>query len=355
MKETNDRLYHMKGYIQIILICFVLILGCKNADKRTAVENISEHPEVPTSENPIADFIYYLESNDVEQVKEIVNRHGANYKDGDGKTFFKYSVNKNTEITSYLLQNGYKMDADEQYRLFKSVRSDSSLFSEIYLEHVTDERMVMSTIIQNCDPLLFEYYLASTKTDLSKCKLQSSNTSELSCLCLLNHCEERSVEMLRVALSYGKEYFRRERKCLIENWIQDFPMVSDSSFVAELLAHNVLKETEEWTPLISYCRWNENSIVQMLLENGFDPNWNDSSDLLVLALTRVGDGFGEHLTAEIRNETIALLLKNGANPNLTIKMETKKEGESMSFLDFANAWTGEDNTALMALLNEYKN
>ncbi len=341
------------------ILLLLIIFGCKepkdkpNIDMSTNKEHLAEDELINNNYDPIMDYKMQIEEGNIEQAKAISLKYGVNYEHRNGENFFTIATKKDILLASTLLDIGYKMNTTDEHLLFQYVKSDTTLFSNIYLKYVKNSSSITNAIISTCDPKLLKYYITTAKPDFTKCSYVASNNIEYNCLCNINYCENKSVDMLRSVISGGIVRLNFEKECLVENWIQDFPMLSDSSLVVELLANNLIDETTKWTPLINYCRWNKNNIVQLLLKNGYNPNWNNSSDLLYFAITRVGDGFGEHLTKEIRNQTVELLLKYGANPMLNIKENIRKNENQMNFVEFANDWKFEDNTELVNIVNEY--
>lgn len=319
----------------------------------TNKEYLTEDELINKNYDPILNYKILLQEGNIEQAKAITLKYGVSYEHRNGENFFALAVKKDIALASYLLDIGYKMNVTDERLLFQQVKSDTTLFSSIYLKYVKNSSSISNTIISNCDPDLLKYYITTAKPDLSKCLNGVSRNIEFNCICNINHCEDKSVDMLRSIISSGIERLNFEQECLVENWNQDFPMLSDSNLVVELLVNNLIEETTTWTPLINYCRWNKNNIVQLLLQNGYNPNWNNSSDLLYFAITRVGDGFGEHLTKEIRNQTVELLLRNGANPKLNIKENIGINEKQVNFVEFATNWKFEDNTELVNIVNEY--
>jgi len=336
-----------------------MIFGCKNPEQKsngnviTSNNQSTSHKGINEAYDPIKDYQMQIDNGNTEGVKALWLKYGTNFKGPNGESFFSLPTMKAGAFASSLLESGYKMNSSDEHLLFHSTKVDTVRFSNIYLKYVKDYNSVISSLISNCDPILLNYYLRSANLNYIKKSANDSTNSGLNYICDINHCEGNSVDMLKNLISSGLEINLKDEECLVENWNQDFPMLSDSSLVAELLQNEMIKETATWTPLINYCRWNQDNIVEMLLKKGYDPNWNNSSDLLYFAITRVGDGFGEHLTKEIRNQTVELLLKSGANPHLKIKEQIEVDGEQIDFVEFASKWKFEDNTELVNIVNEY--
>lgn len=343
----------------LALFVFCLLIACKqdgnHAEISVAQEN-NHSQELDKSiipVNPVVELNALIEAGEIEQAKTAISKYGVNYKDEYGETFFSSVVGKNVELVEYLLDKGYLMNADDKYRLYKMVKSDTILFANLYLKHIDDIPEISNAVFQSCEVELLEYYLKTVKPDISKCSFVYKDMSDINCLCMVNHCEESSVDVMEVLLRYDLINPSRDHSCIIENWIQGFPQLADSVLVDKLVKSDLIPETEEWTPLITYCKWNRNSIVEELLKKGYNPNWNNSSDLLYHALTRPGDGFGEHLTKEIRTETIKLLLAYGANPELDISIDFDGKQSNLSFVEFVDNWKLDDNTDLIELLKAH--
>ena len=346
----------MKKAITILVLA--ISVSCNQTDKTTKT-NIQEaiHSEIlnekETPVNPILDFRQLIKNGEIENAKNVISKYGVNYKDEYDRNFFSTAVRESAEITGYMLDNGYIMNSTDEYQFFDITKSDTSLFSSLYIKHIKDLPSISSAVFHSCDINLLKYYIEKENPDISICSYNLPHMSDFHCWCIINHCEQNSVEILKVLLKYYPNRLPVDKSCIIENWIQDFPKLADSLLIDKLLESNLIPETEEWTPLISYCRWNQNNIVNLLLKNGFNPNWNNSSNLLYYALTRVGDGFGEGITKEIRNKTVELLLEYGANPELKITVNFDGNNSRINFIDFVKNWTFEDNTELLNILNKY--
>lgn len=343
----------------IISILTLLLFACQQPEKQDDKVIVQKNEQTNKANtwdnqaNPINDFKMLVTEGNIESAKNIISKYGLNYKDEYGRNFFSSSVRVNLSIIEYLLESGYIMNSTDRSELFQATKSDTSLLSSLYLKYNRNKSEISSAVFHNCNAELIKYYLKTENPDLSKCSYNLPNTLDFHCLCILNHCENNSVELLDIALKAYPNSFPDDNSCIVENWLQDYPKLADSLLVERLIMHQLIPETTEWSPLISYCKWNKNDIVKMLLKNGYSPNWNNSSNLLYLAITRVGDGFGEHLTKEIRNETVELLLAHGANPELQITIDYGENNEKMNFVEFANSRYSEDNTELFQILNQY--
>lgn len=337
----------------------VLFMACNHSGKQVrTLESQNDHSnEVNKMDHPIdpiVEFKSLIEEGKFEDAISIISKYGVYYKDEYSRGFYTSAVGKSTAVIEYMLKNGYIMNPSERYLLFEMTKSDTTLFSSLYLKYVKDVPDISRAVLQSCDVKLLKYYLETEKPDIAKCSFHDLNMSDFNCLCLINHCEVNSIEIIDVLLRYNRNNFKLDNECLVENWIQDFPKLADSTLVEKLIKNELIPETENWTPLSTYCTWNENGIVEMLLKRGYSPNWNNSSNLLYYALTRAGDGLGEHLTKEIRNRTVEILLTYGASPELDISIDVDGNNTKMNFIDFAHNWKFEDNTELLKILDKYK-
>ncbi len=341
----------------ILIILFLISVGCTNT--KVKVEKSTEGNQHNTGTEifvePIEAFREFIDDGKIHKAKSIIDSLDVNYIDAYGNSFFEQAINKNEELLHYILSNGYHLSDGNKRALFQYTKNDTSLFKTMYLPYIDLNSGVLEKVIRSCDSELLNIILNRGEDfNFSFSLNNEGNTSNYHCSCLLNLCESTSIEMLDRLIDAGMEISVSENQCLLVNTMDEgIPKFATIEFLRELIGRGYLKESKRWSPLVSTCFWNENGAVKFLLENGYNPNWNNSSDMLYFALTRPGDGQGEHISKEQRLTTVDLLMKFGADPKLIVKADFGKGENSMNFVSFAEQWKLENNTDLIKLIDRY--
>jgi len=345
----------MKTYSLLFLI---LLISCSDKKeeqiKKASAFDLTTADMNARNNTNIRKVIYRfsenLKSDNIESNKSLIDSFPAFSNNHLLDNLFTQSMwSKNNELIHYFLSKGYQPINDHVNTLAKSYTSDTTLFQVELFKKIKEKDQFYFHALSDCNLEQFEFLLDNTQNEFDFDVSYMPHNEKINLACLSRSCTSKMIEILALLNSKGFKIHEQHYDCLLESPFEGIPDFLSIELIKKLIDNGAFLESKTWSPLNGVATWNENNLLEFFLKEGYNPNRNSCSEILFLAATRPGDGFGEHILPKQNLDAIKLLLTYGANPDLPLCFEIE-DNPNLTFRDFIKTNTSTLNSDILQLM-----